>query len=116
MSVNGVPGLYCAPPCNTVPGYDCDPAKVSGVTTVPECMIAVNATDNNYCALICNTDASDNQCDAKGGAKCHHVYGNQGVCTYTRRANQLAGAPRPSGRFNPSEATARRRLHTFCSN
>jgi len=92
MSVNGVPGLYCAPPCNTVPGYDCDPAEVPGVTAMPECMIAVNGTDNNYCALICNTDASDNQCDAKGGAKCHRVSGNQGVCTYTQAESGSKGS------------------------
>ena len=46
-------------------------------------MIAVNSTKNNYCALIGNTDAKENQCDVKGGAFCHHVSGVQGVCTYT---------------------------------
>lgn len=83
MSVANVPGLYCAPKCSIIYPNDCNPSKAPGVSAMPECMIAVNGTTNNYCALICNTDAK-NQCDVKGGAECHHVYGNQGVCTYTK--------------------------------
>jgi hypothetical protein len=83
MSVTGVPGLYCAPHCTDIYQNSCNPAKPAHVKAVPECMIAVNGSTNNYCALICNTDAKEDQCDVKGGAACHHVYGNQGVCTYT---------------------------------
>ncbi len=82
MSVTGVPGLYCAPKCSVVFQNDCNPAKAPGVSAMPECMIAVNSSENNYCALICNVDAPQDQCDTAGGAQCHHVSGNQGVCTY----------------------------------
>jgi len=92
LTVTGVPGLFCSPKCGTVPGYDCDPAKAVGTTAMPECIIGVNSSENNYCALICNTDAP-NQCDKEGGAECRHVSGNQGVCTYTSGLSESAAAP-----------------------
>ena len=82
MSVSGIPGLYCAPRCNVRFASGCNPSKPSDTLAVPECTIAVNSTENNYCALICNTDAKDDQCDVEGGASCHHVSGVQGVCAY----------------------------------
>lgn len=97
VSVTGVPGLACMPKCNTVPGYDCTPDKASDVTAMPECIIGINSSTNNYCALICNTEAKDNQCDVKGGASCHHVSGNQGVCTYPPpNATLVDSAPSPA--------------------
>jgi hypothetical protein len=90
MSVGGVPGLYCAPQCNVKYQNDCPPGKPAGTVAMPECMIAVNGSStNNYCALICNTDAKVDQCDSKGGAACHHIQGNQGVCTYTNSSTQV---------------------------
>merc|ERR1719253_1311995 len=92
LTVTGVPGLFCSPKCGTVPGYDCDPNKAPGTTAMPECIIGVNSSENNYCALICNTDAP-NQCDKQGGSDCHRVSGNQGVCTYTSAASESVSAP-----------------------
>ena len=83
LSIAGVPGLFCSPKCSVIYENGCNPAKAEGLTAMPECMIGVNSTENNYCALICNTDAPTDQCDTKGGASCHHVSGVQGVCTYT---------------------------------
>jgi len=88
MSVTDVPGLYCAPKCsNLYPTDECPQQKPDGMVALAECMIAVNSTENNYCALICNTDAVEDQCGGENtGATCHHVYGNQGVCTYSQLA------------------------------
>jgi cathepsin B len=82
LSITNVPGLFCSPKCNVIYENGCNPNKQSDVEAMPECLIGVNSTQNNYCALICNTDAPNDQCDTKGGASCHHVSGVQGVCTY----------------------------------
>ena len=86
LSVTGVPGLFCSPKCSVVYENGCNPAKPSGVTALPECMVGVNSTQNNYCALVCNTQASEDQCDTKHGGACHHVSGVQGICTYASAA------------------------------
>jgi cyclophilin family peptidyl-prolyl cis-trans isomerase len=106
LSISGVPGLYCAPHCNERFASGCNPAKPADSVAMAECIIGVNSTQNNYCALICNTDAKEDQCDTKGGAACHHVSGVQGVCTYTA-ANVTAGtAAAIVGRFNSVAAPA----------
>jgi len=97
LSVTNVPGLFCAPHCEPIYQNSCPPTKPAGVTAMPECIIGVNSTVENYCALICNTDAP-NQCDKAGGAICHPVSGAggvQGVCTY----------PAPSRTAVAAEAT-----------
>jgi len=82
LSVSGIPGLFCSPKCSVIYENGCNPLKAPDVQAMPECQIGVNSTSNNYCALICNTQAAEDQCDTKGGASCHHVSGVQGVCTY----------------------------------
>jgi hypothetical protein len=94
LSVTDVPGLFCSPHCEPIYPNSCPPTKPAAVTAMPECIIGVNSTVENYCALICNTDAP-NQCDKAGGAICHPVQGNQGVCTY----------PAPAGTAVAAEAT-----------
>ena len=81
MSVHGVPGLYCAPPCDNAGPAGCGTAKPAGTHASPECMIAVNGSMDNYCALVCQTyDAKS--CDAAAGAKCYSVGGVTGVCAF----------------------------------
>ena len=104
LSVSGVPGLFCSPPCDVVDPDGC-PAVGNNrkITAMPECIIGVNSSSNNYCALICNTDAGQDQCGGK--AACHRVSGDQGVCTYgpeEAAAPSLAVSPaRAGGLFNP---------------
>jgi hypothetical protein len=84
MTVAGVSGLYCAPPCSNLYANRCDPSTPAGVTASPECVVAaeVNQRWSEYCALVCNSDA---QCDVRGGATCqaiNGVGGVSGVCAY----------------------------------
>jgi hypothetical protein len=108
LSITSVPGLFCSPPCSVVYENGCNPDRIQGITAMPECMIGVNSTTNNYCALICNVDAPEDQCDVHGGASCHHVSGVQGVCTYKDDAKHLDNKAEDAHRdvltlFNPSQ-------------
>ena len=89
LTVTGIEGAYCAPKCNVRYENGCNPQKIADVSAMPECMIGVNSTQNNYCALICNTESSKDQCDTAGGASCHHVSGVQGVCTYESKSTTI---------------------------
>ena len=81
MSVNVVPGLYCAPQCDNLAPQGCGTTKPSGIHASPECIIAVNGSENNYCALVCQTyDAKS--CDVAAGAECFSVGGVTGVCAF----------------------------------
>ena len=85
MTVDHIPGLFCAPKCDDILYENgCPQDKPSG-KALGMCMIGFQSERNNYCALICNTDAADagnDQCDVAGGARCWHVSGTMGVCTY----------------------------------
>ena len=61
LSITGVPGLFCSPPCGAAETGGC-PAAAGGrkIQARPECIIGVNSSANNYCALICNTNNSNN--------------------------------------------------------
>ena len=89
LTVTGIEGAYCASKCNVRYANGCNPQKIADVSAMPECMIGVNSTQNNYCALICNTESSKDQCDTAGGASCHHVSGVQGVCTYESKSTTI---------------------------
>ena len=89
LTVTGTEGAYCAPKCNVRYENGCNPQKIADVSAMPECMIGVNSTQNNYCALICNTESPKDQCDTDGGASCHHVSGVQGVCTYESKSTTI---------------------------
>ena len=79
-----MPTLYCAPPCDYgASPAGCGTAKPAGIHASPECMIAVNGSMDNYCALVCQTNAYDaKSCDAAAGAKCCSVGGVTGVCAF----------------------------------
>ena len=77
VTVTGVPGAFCSPPCNA--DGSC-PAAPSGATADPECALEVNgASQPTYCALIC-TPPGTGGCPSP--ATCQPVSG-VGVCTYS---------------------------------
>jgi hypothetical protein len=83
--INGVPGQFCAPWCNS--DGSCPQDKPTGVTANPQCTVNNGIDVTDRCALVCATSlpitdqkVADSQC---GAATCHPLSGqNYGVCTY----------------------------------
>ena len=76
VTLDGVPGAFCSPPCTSSGGC---PAAPKGTTAAPQCVLEVNgASTPTYCALIC----TPGQAGCPTGATCQAIQG-VGVCTYS---------------------------------
>jgi hypothetical protein len=81
ITIDGVPGDFCAPGCTPGTHSSCPTNMPAGVSADPQCAIT-GAGGTMTCALICDPTAS-NEC---GSAQCQPIQGT-GICTYTSSIN-----------------------------
>lgn len=84
VRINGVPGEFCSPPCNT--DGSCPTDIPTGVTAKPGCVLTSSQGGQKYCALVCTPSSAnpfkkpeDAQCGTH--ASCKKAIDN-GLCTY----------------------------------
>jgi len=77
VSVTGLPGDFCSPPCSATGACPTSYPPGTGATSQGECVLDTGSGDPTYCALLC---VPPNGCGT--GATCQPIQG-VGVCTYT---------------------------------
>merc|ERR1719261_288176 len=77
ITVTGVAGSVCAPPCGLL--KKCPADVPTGVTAKPTCALQDSSTKKKYCALICTPGSNDDQCGTN--ASCKSIQ-SVGLCTY----------------------------------
>eukprot|EP00746_Dinoflagellata_sp_MGD_P010939 gnl/MRDRNA2_/MRDRNA2_122782_c0_seq1.p1 gnl/MRDRNA2_/MRDRNA2_122782_c0~~gnl/MRDRNA2_/MRDRNA2_122782_c0_seq1.p1 ORF type:complete len:141 (-),score=26.75 gnl/MRDRNA2_/MRDRNA2_122782_c0_seq1:148-570(-) len=81
MSLRGLSGAFCSPPCKS---NECPTDVPSGVTATPTCALVLHPPMyEQYCALVCSpsnlrSNGANGEC---GTGSCQPVHG-KGICTY----------------------------------
>lgn len=77
VQVTGIDGDFCSPQCSN---GSCPTDLPKSVTAAAQCALQTG-DGSQYCALICDPNASSNQC---GTGSCKPIQGT-GLCTYDDR-------------------------------